>query len=44
MQKGLDADILISVGGGSSIDTAKGMAILLTEGGRLEGLSGMADS
>ncbi len=38
--KGLDADILISVGGGSSIDTAKAMAILLTEGGRLEDYQG----
>ena len=30
------ADILISVGGGSVIDTAKGMAILLKEGGKIE--------
>lgn len=29
------ADILISVGGGSAIDTAKGIAILLAEGGPL---------
>jgi alcohol dehydrogenase class IV len=38
--KGLDADILISVGGGSSIDTAKAMAILISEGGRLEDYQG----
>src|SRR3990170_3580838 len=38
--KGVDADILISIGGGSSIDTAKAMAILLTEGGRLEDYQG----
>jgi alcohol dehydrogenase class IV len=29
------ADLLIAVGGGSPIDTAKGMRILLTEGGQL---------
>lgn len=29
------ADVLVSVGGGSSIDTAKCMALLLTEGGHL---------
>ncbi len=29
-------DILVSLGGGSVIDTAKGMAILLKEGGKLE--------
>ncbi|MGQ9756659.1 MAG: iron-containing alcohol dehydrogenase [Actinomycetota bacterium] len=34
------ADCLVSVGGGSVIDTAKGMAILLKEGGRLEDYSG----
>ncbi len=34
------ADCLISVGGGSVIDTAKGMAILLKEGGKLEDYSG----
>mgnify|MGYP005858826751 CR=1 FL=1 len=31
-----EADVLVSVGGGSVIDTAKGMAILLKEGGKLE--------
>ena len=31
-----EADILVSVGGGSVIDTAKGMAILLKEGGKIE--------
>ena len=36
----LRADILISVGGGSVIDTAKGMAICLTKGGRLEDHAG----
>ncbi len=30
-----DADAVVSVGGGSVIDTAKGIAILLTEGGSL---------
>jgi aldehyde dehydrogenase (NAD+) len=30
------ADVLVSLGGGSVIDTAKGMAILLKEGGKLE--------
>ena len=36
-----DADILVSVGGGSCMDTAKGMAILLKEGGRLEDYAGL---
>jgi len=36
----LRADILISVGGGSAIDTAKGIAICLTKGGRLEDHAG----
>jgi len=31
--KGKGVDILVSIGGGSVIDTAKGMAILLKEGG-----------
>jgi aldehyde dehydrogenase (NAD+) len=34
------ADIIVSVGGGSVIDTAKGMSILLKEGGRMEDYSG----
>jgi len=38
--KAAGADSLVSVGGGSSIDTAKGMAILLKEGGKLEDYSG----
>jgi alcohol dehydrogenase class IV len=33
--KQLGADGLVSVGGGSAIDTAKGMAIVLTEGGSI---------
>ncbi len=37
----LGADTLVSVGGGSAIDTAKGMAICLTRGGRLEDHSGL---
>ncbi len=32
----LGADCIVSVGGGSAIDTAKGMAILLKEGGNLQ--------
>ncbi len=36
-----EADILVSVGGGSVIDTAKGMAILLKEGGKLADYKGM---
>ena len=35
-----DADALVSVGGGSTIDTAKGMAILLKEGGKIEDYKG----
>lgn len=37
----LGADVLVSVGGGSAIDTAKGMAICLTKGGRLEDHAGL---
>jgi aldehyde dehydrogenase (NAD+) len=37
-QKG--ADCLVSVGGGSVIDTAKGVSIVLSEGGKLEDYSG----
>jgi alcohol dehydrogenase len=33
--KGKSVDILVSIGGGSVIDTAKGMAILLKEGGKM---------
>ena len=33
--RALGCDGLVSVGGGSAIDTAKGMAIVLTEGGRI---------
>jgi alcohol dehydrogenase class IV len=38
--KDLGADCLVSVGGGSAIDTAKGMAILLKEGGKLQDYAG----
>lgn len=34
--KDLGADCIVSVGGGSAIDTAKGIAILLKEGGKLQ--------
>ncbi|MBM4276996.1 MAG: iron-containing alcohol dehydrogenase [Deltaproteobacteria bacterium] len=37
----IGADVLVSVGGGSAIDTAKGMAICLTKGGRLEDHTGL---
>jgi len=30
-----DADVLVSLGGGSAIDTAKGIAVVLTEGGKI---------
>lgn len=33
--RALDVDLLVSVGGGSASDSAKGIAILLAEGGRL---------
>src|SRR5436853_468659 len=36
----LNADLLVAVGGGSPIDTAKCMRILLTEGGRLHDYEG----
>ncbi len=39
--KAAGADCLVSLGGGSTIDTAKGMAILLTEGGKIEDYSGL---
>jgi alcohol dehydrogenase len=38
--KGAGAEGVVSVGGGSVIDTAKGIAILLKEGGRLEDYQG----
>lgn len=36
----LKSDCVVSVGGGSAIDTAKGMAILLKEGGKLQDYMG----
>jgi alcohol dehydrogenase len=36
----LGADCIVSVGGGSAIDTAKGMAIVLKEGGKLQDYMG----
>jgi alcohol dehydrogenase class IV len=38
--KELGADCLVSVGGGSAIDTAKGIAIVLKEGGELQDYAG----
>ncbi len=38
--KELGADCIVSVGGGSTIDTAKGVAILLKEGGKLQDYAG----
>ncbi len=35
------ADLVVSVGGGSVIDTAKGVALLLKEGGKLEDYCGL---
>lgn len=40
LARAADADCLVSVGGGSTIDTAKGISILLKEGGNLEDYSG----
>jgi aldehyde dehydrogenase (NAD+) len=37
----MQADVVVSLGGGSVIDTAKGMCILLTEGGNLRDFEGM---
>ncbi len=39
--RGLEVDSLVSLGGGSVIDTAKGLGILLKEGGNLEEYQGM---
>ena len=39
--RSLNVDSLVSLGGGSVIDTAKGLAILLKEGGNLEDYQGM---
>ncbi len=38
--RGKGADILVSVGGGSVIDTTKGIAIVLKEGGKIEDYKG----
>jgi alcohol dehydrogenase len=43
--KDLGADVLVSIGGGSSIDTAKAIAIVLTEGGKIrdhQGFQGLS--
>jgi alcohol dehydrogenase class IV len=39
--RSVDADVVVSLGGGSAIDTAKGICILLTEGGNLKDYQGM---
>ena len=39
--RSVDADSIVSIGGGSSIDTGKGIAVLLKEGGKLEDYSGL---
>ncbi len=39
--RGRGADCVVSVGGGSVIDTGKGICILLTEGGGLEAIEGI---
>lgn len=39
LEKG--ADSLVSIGGGSVIDTAKGMAVVMKEGGKLQDYSGI---
>jgi len=36
-----DADVIVSLGGGSVIDTAKGMCIVMKEGGSLKDFQGM---
>jgi len=40
LAKEAGADCLVSVGGGSTIDTAKGIAVLIKEGGKLEDYAG----
>ncbi len=39
--RSIDADCVVTVGGGSSIDTAKGIAIVLELGGKIEDHSGL---
>jgi alcohol dehydrogenase class IV len=39
--RSIEADVVVSLGGGSVIDTAKGICILLTEGGSLRDFQGM---
>lgn len=39
--KSVGADVLVSLGGGSVIDTAKGISIIMTEGGSLRDFQGM---
>jgi aldehyde dehydrogenase (NAD+) len=39
--KSVGADVVVSLGGGSVMDTAKGMCIIMTEGGNLRDFQGM---
>lgn len=39
--KALEVDLLVAVGGGSAIDTAKAVSIVLTNGGRIEEFEGV---
>ena len=39
--RGKGADVLVSVGGGSVIDTTKGVAIVLKEGGKIQDYRGL---
>ncbi len=39
--RGIEADVLIGLGGGSSMDTAKGANFILTNGGRMENYWGV---
>lgn len=39
--RSIGADCIVTVGGGSSIDTAKGIAIVLSKGGKIEDYAGL---